>query len=204
MTQWETVRHQVAIAGQVSDAQGNVPLGGARVRITSGPAVFTNWLAVHALQYGEAWATLPKRPDQVLTAADGHFHFMDLPNGQYTLTVSLPGAGTRYGSAQVQATVSRNAQGKITMAASDIALPPTTIKGRVNGPGNANVAMAKIRVQGSGEQTFSDGQGRYLLTGLETGSRTVLVTAQGFRPLSRPVTLTAAGAVQTLDFALTT
>jgi hypothetical protein len=200
----ETVRHQVAIAGRVSDAQRNVALGGAFVKITAGPAEFMNWLAAHALQYGEAWATLTKRPDQVLTAADGHFHFMDLPNGQYTLTASLPGAGTRYGSAQVQASVSRNAQARIAMAVSDMALPPTAVRGRVTGPGNANVVMAKVRVQGSGEQTFSDGQGRYLLAGVETGSRTVLVTAQGFRPLSRPVNLTAAGAVQTLDFALTT
>lgn len=200
----DTVRHQVAIAGQVTDSQQNRALGGAQVRISAGPAEFMNWLAVRAIQYGAAWETLRDRPDQVFTAGDGHFHFMDLPNGQYTLTVSLPGAGTSYGSAQAQATVSRNAQGKITMAVSDIALPPTAIKGKVTGPGNVNVVMAKVRLQGSGEQTFSDGQGRYLLAGLETGNRTVLVSAQGFRSLSRPVTLNNAGAVQTLDFALTT
>jgi carboxypeptidase family protein len=204
MTLWETVRHQAAITGRVTDAQLIRPLGGARVRISAGPAAFMNWLAIHALQYEDTWATLTERPDQKKTAADGHFHFMDLPNGQYTLVASLPDTGNRYGTAQVQASVSRDANGHIAMAISDIALSPTTIKGKVTGPSAANIMMAKVQIQGSGEQTFSDSQGRYLLTGLETGARTVLVSAQGFQSSSRAVTLGSAGLVQTVDFTLTT
>ena len=146
---------------------------------------------------------LTERPDQTLTATDGHFHFMDLPNGQYTLVASMPDSGSRYGTAQTQLSVSRNASGHIVMAVADIALPPTTIKGKVTGPGSTNVMMAKIQVQGSGEQTFSDSQGRYLLTGIETGNRTILVSAQGLQSNSRPVTLGSAGLVQTVDFNLT-
>ncbi len=202
MIQWEEVRHQVAIAGRVTDAQSKRALSGALIQITTAPAEFTNWLSIRALQYGSSWVTMPERPDRILTAADGHFHFLDLPNGQYKLTISLPDTGTRYGVAQVQAAVARNAQGKISMATADIALPPTTIKGKITGPGAATIAMARIYIQGSNEQTLSDDQGQYLLTGVETGKRTLLVSAQGFQSSSQTVTLGAAGAVQTLDFAL--
>jgi hypothetical protein len=202
MIRWETVRHQVAIAGRVSDAQINRALRGVLIRITAGPAEFMNELQIRALQYGENWATMLERPDQTVTAGDGHFHFMDLPNGQYTLNASLPGTGSRYGTAASQATVSRSAAGRIVMAVSDTVLPVTAIKGRVTGSGGAAVVMAKIRVQGSDEQTFSDAQGRYLLTALEAGSRTVLVTAQGYQPSNRNITLSNPGSVQTADFAL--
>lgn len=202
MIQWETVGHQVAIAGKVTDAQTNRELSRALVKITSAPAEFMNWLNNRAIQYGTRWKSMLERPDQVLTATDGHFHFLDLPNGGYTLSASLPGAGTRYGTDQTQVTVSRDAQGKIAVVAADFTLPPTTIKGRVNGPSATKIAMAQVRVRGSGEQTFSDSEGSYLLTSLEAGNRTVMVSARGYRPLSRPMTLDAPGTVQTLDITL--
>ena len=37
-----------------------------------------------------------KRPDQTMTATDGSFFFIDLAEGPYKLSVSLPGAGSRY------------------------------------------------------------------------------------------------------------
>ena len=141
-------------------------------------------------------------PIRQLTAADGHFHFVDLPDGSYTLTVSLPGSGTRYGAAQAPATVARTAQGKITMAVSDLALPPTTLKGKVSGPNAINVVMAQVRVSGSGERTYTNSQGQYLLAGLEVGNRTVIVTAQGFQPVTQTVTLGTAGSERTLNFSL--
>ena len=202
MIQSETVRHQVAIAGRVTDAQSTRALGGALVRITAAPTEFTTWLNVHALQYGTKWATLLERPDQAVTAADGHFHFMDLPDGQYTLTAWLPGSGSRYGAAPVQATVARTAQGKITLAVSDLALPPTTLKGNISGPSAVKVVMAQVRVNGSGERTYTNSQGQYLLAGLEVGNRTVSVTAQGFQPVTQTVTLGTAGGERTLNFSL--
>ena len=44
--------------------------------------------------------------------------------------------------------------------------------------------------------------GQYLLAGLETGARTVLVSAQGYQPASQTVSLSQAGVEQTLDFTL--
>lgn len=202
MTTLVTIRHQVAISGRVTDAQTRRCLGGAQVRISSAPAEFTAWLGIHALQYGAAWATRNERPDQMVTAVDGHFHFMDLPDGQYTLTVSLPGSGSRYGVAQAQALVARTAQGKIIMAISDLTLPPTTLKGRISGSNSTNVVMAQVRVNGSGERTYTNSQGQYLLAGLEVGNRTVSVTAQGFQPVTQAITLGVAGSEETLNFSL--
>lgn len=204
MSDWETVRHSVAVCGQVTDAQTGAAVGGARVEITAAPAAFADWLALQARQHGDRWATLKERPDRIYTAVDGHFHFMDLPDGEYTLTVTLPDSGSRYGEAQVTATVSRNAEGAILMATADAWLPPTTLTGEITGPGGGAVVMAEVRVQGSGERAFSDGTGRYLLAGLEVGDRTVRFSAQGYEALSQPVTLDHPGVVQVLDVALST
>ena len=202
MTALVTVRHQAAIAGRVTDTQTGRGLGAALVRITAAPAEFMAWLNLHALQYGAMWTTRLDRLDQTVTAADGHFHFVDLPNGQYTLTASLPGLGSRYGAQQAQATVARTAEGKIVMAVADLALSPTTLMGKVTGPNGATVVMAQVRVNGSGERTYSNGQGRYLLTGLEVGNRKVSVSAQGFQPVTQAMTLGAAGDERTLNFSL--
>lgn len=202
MITWEVARHQVCIAGTVTDAQTGRGIDAALVSITNGPAAFTTWLARRALQYIGMWEAMLERPDRTVTAGDGHFHFLDLPNGSYTLTVSLPGEGSRYGAAGVTVTVSRNAQGSVTTPPVSVTVPPTTLKGRITGRNNAPVVLAEVRIQGSGESAYSGDQGRYLLTGLEAGSRTVLVSAQGYQQASRTVVLTRGQAAQDVDFAL--
>lgn len=207
----EVARHQVAILGQVTDAHLGRALPGARVEITSGPPEFTSWLALRARQFGERWAALAKRPDRAHTAADGIFYFLDLPPGDYTLTASLPGGGSRYGQATVQARLARNqGQDTVTMERVTLAVPTTSIKGNVftpgagkppgNPPPNKPIPMAEIRVQGSGEQVWSDAQGNYALSGLETGTRIVVVSLQGYQNKTQTVTLSKPGAVVTLDF----
>jgi hypothetical protein len=150
---------------------------------------------------------MAERPDRTHTTVDGHFHFLDLPAGQYTLTVTLPGSGQRYGQVQKTVTVpSPGGDGKVIMAAADMALPPTTLKGQIIKQGTTDpVVMAEVRVQGSGERTFSDGQGRYLLAGLEASAeraRTVRVSAQGYQPTAQDVLLNQPGTEQTLNFSL--
>lgn len=203
MSEWEIDRHAVAISGNVTDFQTGKPIGGARVEITAAPAAFTDWLALKALQHGSRWAGLKERPNRTRTAVDGHFHFMDLPDGEYTLTVTLPDSGSRYGEAQVTATVSRNAEGHILMTTANASLSPTTLKGEItSSDGGHAVVMAEVQVQGSGERTFSSSDGGYLLTGLEVGRRTVSVSAPGYQSVVWQVDIGSAGAVQTLDFAL--
>ena len=140
------------------------------------------------------------------TAADGHYHFLDLPDGQYTLAVSLPGSGTRYGVGTTQVSVSRDVGGKIIMASADLALPPTTIKGTVTLKNKGDpVILAEVCVQGSGERTFTDSKGGYVLAGIEAnplGPRRVTATAQGLPTATNTLQLSLAGAVEVLNFVL--
>lgn len=197
-----TVHHQVAIAGRVIDKQTLRSLGGALVEITKAPPDFMSRLDIYALQYGTTWKDMLKRPDRALTTRDGHFHFMDLPDGAYTLKATLPGAGSRYGTVEGQeVTVERNEK-KITLAVSDLALPPTTITGKIIGSDGKDVIMAQVRVVGSGERVFSDSKGQYLLTGLEVGNCTITVTAQGYQSASQTKKIDLAGSERPLNFTL--
>lgn len=202
MLQLDLVRHQLAIAGRVTDAQTGRSIGRARVTIIAGPAEFTTRLEVKKMQYGTRWAALAERPDRTRTAADGHFHFVDLPDGAYTLTASLPGSGSKFGAAQGEATVSRNAQGNISLVALDIALPPTTLKGRITYQDAEPVVMAEVRIKGSGERVYTDGTGNFRLAGLEIGERTVLISARGYQPSSRTVALNDPGTERVVEIVL--
>jgi hypothetical protein len=137
-----------------------------------------------------------------VSARDGFFHFLDLPAGQYTLSASLPDSGTRYGTATAQITLSADGQGNVSLGTSDLALPATTVQGRIKSAPNAGVWMAEVRVQGSGERAWSDAQGNYVIPGIEAGTRKLLVTARGFRQKSETVTLGRAGDMVTRDVTL--
>ncbi len=204
--QWERISHEVAIAGQITDAQTGKAVPGARVTISLAPSAFTDWLAIRRKQYGERWDKMAERPDRTVTSADGHFHFLDLPDGQYTLQCTLPAAAKRYGSVQAQVSVTRNAEGKINKATADMSLPPTSIKGQIRGPDAedtmSDVVMGQVRVKGSGEKAFSDSQGRYLLTQIETGKRELVVTASGYQQQTQIVQLNTAGQEVVADFTL--
>ncbi|NDJ16473.1 carboxypeptidase regulatory-like domain-containing protein [Myxacorys almedinensis] len=211
MTTWinlKTARHQVAIAGMVADAETGAAIGGAEVHITHAPERFTRWLALNAMQHGEKWVTLRHRPDRTHTATQGHFSFLDLPDGDYSLTVSLPNSGTRYDRAIVQnITVSRDTEGTIRHHIVEIALPTTALKGQIS-TGDEPIAMAKIQVEGSPTLAFSDRAGQYLLTQLEVWQPPldsprpiVTVSAVGYQTVATGVQLSQ-GQVQTLDFNL--
>jgi hypothetical protein len=205
MSDWEIIRHAVAISGRVSNSQTGKPIGGARVAISESPAEFTAWLETRAKQFGARWQGMLERPDRTRTAGDGHFHFMDLPNGDYTLVASLPGSGSRYGVAEEETSVTRGTDGNIIMATVDIQLPSTTLKGTITTQvpaGSEPVVLAEVKIAGSGEKAFSDEQGLYLLSGLEKGLRMVLISAEGYQPVSQAVGFVAAGVEEILDLVL--
>lgn len=181
----EPARRQVAIAGTVTDGQTSKPIGGALVKITSGPETFNKIIEMKAIQYGATWDTLKERPDLFYTRPDGHYHFVNLPDGSYTLDVSLPGSGTRYGSIEgLTAVVERDGEGSISWSmadAVDVTLQPTTVMGKVIGKQNDPVFMAGVVMMGSGEQTYTDEQGEFSLVGVETGQRKIKVSAQGYQ-----------------------
>ncbi|MBZ0302151.1 MAG: carboxypeptidase-like regulatory domain-containing protein [Anaerolineae bacterium] len=171
----ETVRHQVAIAGHVRMQFTRQPVAGAVVQASGLPG---------------------NRTAQTSSAADGHFYFLDLPDGEYTLHVSLPGAGTRYGTVEKRIKVSSSLGAHqirhIKMSPVDIELPTTCLSGTVRAQNYAIVPMAEVRLEGSGEHTFSGADGRYCLTAFEMpqdpeAKRTIGVYVRGERRLSRNV-----------------
>ena len=203
MNGWEIIRHTVAIYGRVIDSQTNRGIGGARVRISDGPPEFMDTLPYQAKSYGRRWESLRDRPDRKYAEPDGHFHFLDLPDGSYTLTALAPGSGSRYGTAQVIIAVTLDSLGDPVPTNADISLPPTTITGRVTDQSNGDpVFMAQLHVKGSNETTYCDNQGDYRLIGLEAGSREIQVTAQGYHSGFETVALNAAGAVVTRNITL--
>jgi hypothetical protein len=193
------VRGRPSIAGTVQDAVTGRPLGGARVELT-GAAKFAQWLEARAVPHGSRWDELDTRPDRVRAGADGRFLFVDLPAGRYTVVATLPEAGTRYGSASATAQVPADARADVPTA--EIALPPTTVKGTVKGPGSGAVALAQVTVQGSGESALTDGAGAFTLAGIETGTRAVRAERRGFEPVVRRVKVATPGATKTTELRL--
>ena len=202
MTALEVLHHhRVAIAGRVADEVTGKPISDTEVMLTKMPTEFARTLELASLRYGNLWASMVERPDRTRSRADGIFHFIDLPVGEYTVRASVPGLGKRYGAVEQPATVSNDEQTKFTFV--NLAVPPTTVRGKVTGPGRkTGVVMAEVRVKGSGERVFSDAQGAYTLTGIEPGKRTILVYAQGYKVAVLPVTLVRPGDVQTINVSL--
>jgi hypothetical protein len=99
MSNWETVRRQVAISGRVTDAATGKPIAAALISVSS-----------------------PRGEIDVVTAVDGHFHLLDLPDGSYDLRAAVKRPGSVYGSASATAEVSRDAAGRIRMAVADMQL----------------------------------------------------------------------------------
>lgn len=203
MSNWQIARHRVAIAGRVIDGGTGKPIADATVSLNKTPAAFEQKLAMSSLMYGNRWKTLQQRPDRTRSREDGLFYFLDLPEGTYNVSASIPTYGNRYGTAQQPALVSRNKKGECKTAFVNLTLPPTAVSGKITGPGHkTGVVLAEIRVKGSGERTFSNEEGLYTMAGIEPGKRVLLVSAQGYRPQSQPVTLGDAGISQTLNFSL--
>ena len=82
---------QIAIADMVK--RGDNPISGARVKIDreSSPESFQAILSMKAMKYGSQWENMSDRPDRKITASDGYFFFVNLPDGSYSLKVSEPG-----------------------------------------------------------------------------------------------------------------
>ncbi|MBD2450071.1 carboxypeptidase regulatory-like domain-containing protein [Nostoc sp. FACHB-152] len=185
MVQWQLIRHQVAIAGQITNAQTKKAIANVEVMITKAPQAFTDWLKLKSLQHGKYYPNLTR------TTFDGYFHFWDLPEGEYSLTASLPNAARRYGTAMIRVTVPPKVEGKIIVTAADMALPPTVLKGNISNQNGEPVFMAEVRVKGGTESTFSNDKGQYSLIGLESSEikRIVIVSAQGYKPISQSVVI---------------
>jgi carboxypeptidase family protein len=197
------VRRQLVLAGRVVDDRTGEPLAGALVVLTTVPAALRRTLAVGSAALGPtAWEEQARRPDRARADAGGRFAFLDLPSGAYTLEASRPGSGSRYGTAKAQARVTRDSEGNAAVALVEIALPSTTVTGTVTADGKP-VVLASVEAKGSPERTFTDARGRYVLSGLEAGERTLLVRARGYEAAEKAAVLAKPGAAKTVDVTLT-
>lgn len=173
----DRISHRAALGGRVVDALSKLPLSGAEVRITNGPAA---WKArVTALAAGA------RVVDRSTTDSDGFFRYLDLPTGSYELSARL--GGTRY--APVTSTVAVGTK----PAALDLALAPTALAGVVNAQLPAGpLPMARVRFVDSGELVYTDANGTFTLSPLEPGTnRTFEVSAQRYVTAVQTVTLLA-------------
>ncbi|MBD1823555.1 carboxypeptidase regulatory-like domain-containing protein [Cyanobacteria bacterium FACHB-DQ100] len=217
----QPTQHQVAIAGIVSDAETGELISGAEVKLGQVSTAFNHWLALKALPFEHVLnrdgriqlnptLTLVQEQDALLlvtyTALDGHYYFIDLPDGIYSLQVALPHLGTRYGTRQVE-----NLNVTSEAAIANLSLPPTGIKGRILDSEQKPVAMAKVQIEGNAVAVFSDRNGDYGLTGLEVWRRDrasqsarplVTVSAQGYQSATSGVWLSV-GEMKSLDLTLT-
>lgn len=194
MNAWEIISHAVAISGQVTNIQTDNLIAGAQIDIINAPSEFMSMVDLKAKSHGRSWQTMQDRPDRKISSRDGHFHFMDLPDGSYTLEATLPGAGSRYGTVQTIAAVSHDSLGQLIMTTVELNIPPTTLRGKITDLSSGDpIEMAHVSISGSNESTFSDNLGDYALIGLETGNRTLLVSAQGYQSATQVVNLASAG-----------
>ena len=225
MAAWKKLqptRHQVAIAGIVSNAETGDLISGAEIKLGQASAAFNHWLALKALSFEDALnrdgriqlsstLTLVREQDNwflvTYSGLDGHYYFIDLPSGVYRLQVALPNLGTRYGTRQIETLNVTGTQATIA----NLSLPPTGIKGRILDSDQKPVAMAKVQIEGSSVTVFSDRNGNYGFTGLEVWQRDpasqsarplVTVSAQGYQNATSGVWLSV-GVMKSLDLTLT-
>ncbi|MEB3180874.1 MAG: carboxypeptidase regulatory-like domain-containing protein [Nostocaceae cyanobacterium] len=121
-----------------------------------------------------------------LTREDGSFYFQDLPNGSYNLDIWAANLGSRYGVASVTDVSVPNLEVKVQ-------LQPTRLVGQIQRQdNNLPIAKAIVKVRGSELQTFTDKDGRYILScEMQKGSPTIEIYAKGFSTEIQKVTLTA-------------
>jgi hypothetical protein len=179
LTENAIIRHRVAIAGRVINAQTQQAIAGAQIKLSEMPDKYRSILKLKAMQYGvESWERM--RPDSTSSDQDGYYFFRDLPAGDYTLVASLPKSGTRYSSAPQSVTIAASSETNGVIQV-DLSLLPTGVQGKITAPENEKF-IAKVRIQGQNEYALTNGDGEYLLTGVEASQQEVIlvISASGY------------------------
>ena len=179
MATMEITRRHVGLAGIITDVVTGRPIAGALVKITA-------------------------KNLQTVTREDGSYFFTDLGVGKYTLNVTAPNQGSRYGAAKItNVSVQNAADGRPVLdAKGNVALPPTRVSGTVKRSSDGQPLPGMIvRVRGSEAKTVTDQNGKYVLTGLYAGAPNVEVSGAGYATAAKKATLTA-GTETIADFGL--
>jgi hypothetical protein len=117
MSEWEELRRQIAIAGIVKEETTKKGVAGAVVTVTSMPKEF------HAQVEAKRRLAPDKRPDQAVTAEDGSFFFVELPQGSYELMAAVR-SGEKVKTGMGKGKVVKDSEGNIKMASISIVLKP--------------------------------------------------------------------------------
>lgn len=213
MTGAFNIRHVVAIAGLIREppphtttpngnnngngsgivkAKPPVRIADALVEIVveEAPPVFQQIVAVRKAD--PTWSQRRERIDRTWSQADGIFHFINLPPGDYQLRVSVPRAGTRYGTVTTKRlTVNPNPPEKPVKAAwVEVEVPLTRIYGQItNDETHEPVVGAHVYLRGETKYVQTTADGHYELLGLVASSPMVEASADHFRAASRRVTM---------------
>ncbi len=173
------IRHRVAIAGRVINAQTQQAIANAQITLSEMPDKYRSLLKLKAMQYEfEHWQKI--RPDRIYSDQNGYYFFRDLPAGDYSLVASLPKAGTRYSSVNRSVAIATNSETSDVVHI-DLFLSPTGVQGKITAPENEKF-IAKVQIQGQQEYTFTNGDGEYLLIALESSQKesTLVISASGY------------------------
>jgi hypothetical protein len=174
----DRIAHRAALVGRVIDGLSSEPLSRAQIEIIAAPVAYQTRLA---------WlreARPDAAPDRLLVDANGAFRWLDLPPGVYTLRASV--SGTRYAATTTTVTV-----GAAAVASAELRLPPTAITGviKADQPAGA-LAMACVRLSGSGETTYTAADGTFTLSAIEPGTtRMISATAKRYAGVTRTVAI---------------
>ncbi|PCK02941.1 MAG: hypothetical protein COA42_21775 [Alteromonadaceae bacterium] len=183
------------ISGCLRDAHSDMPISGALVI---------------------AYDSRRNEVASVKTRSSGMFCFMALSEGYYTLNASVSDKGCCYGVAQEDVFVSTGASNSADPLTPRLVmkLKPNTICGRVRGieeDGSVvDLPYAQIRINGPGKNAIVDEiaqcdlRGQYSLSGFGLGTRTLIVSANGYEDSVHDVALTNAGQTCTQNFLLLT
>lgn len=86
-TQWKVIHRQVVIAGRILNDE-NKPVAGTQVTITAKAGKFKRQIENASGEESTIWKNLNKRPDRTRSRLDGLYFFLDLPEGEYTVTAT--------------------------------------------------------------------------------------------------------------------
>jgi hypothetical protein len=85
------VRHFVAIAGRVTSNVDQQAVAGAELQLVGYPPSLKMRLEAQEKKGGEQRPWLAEQAYRTLSHDDGHFYFIDLPNGDYEIEVTAAG-----------------------------------------------------------------------------------------------------------------
>lgn len=195
----EQTKNRLAIAGQVSNNETQLPISGVLVEIDQMQGEFKNWLNLHALQYGKSWGKMLKRPDRTLTTINGCFYFINLPDGDYNLSLYRANAVISNGTKQDERLLTDPFNIEIALRGiNEYIWQPIvlrTIKFTISGEiidenkDSRKVANARVQIKGRLASVLSNMEGKYHLNIEQNAfkSPTVEVYASGYKPFSENV-----------------